>query len=207
MTENTAPRKTFWSENIGCNKKTKQVIDKKFNNFRFSSRFVELIELRDRKWTEHLTWITFKSNFAWMCKVNWTEWEQNQVVRSVSTEMTSLVIKTTTYLNFFIEYYIFCSRLVSGQLLLGTLFSQQRSHFIPIVVQLRFLMAPKHLSFPPLRVSLSLIPSWLLILSTIWGCRLLKATVQKTRLILFQMKETYTKSKRKERWSLGVGSH
>ena len=101
-------------------------------------------------------------------------------MRFVSVEMTSLVIKTMTYLNFLIGYHFFRSRLVSGQLLLGVLFSQQRSHFIPIVVHLRFLMAPKHLSFPPLRVSLSLfIPSWLLNFSTIWGCMLLKTTVQK----------------------------
>jgi hypothetical protein len=85
-----------------------------------------------------------------------------------------------TYLNFFIEYHLFCSRLVSDQLLLDILFSQQRSHFDPIVVHLRILMAPKHLSFPPPRVSLSLvIPSWLLNLYTIWGCMLLKAIVQK----------------------------
>lgn len=94
--------------------------------------------------------------------------------------MTSLVIKSMTYLNFFIEYHLFCSRLISGQLLLRILFSEQRSHFIPIVVHSRFLMAPKQLSFPPLRLSLSLIiPSWLLISSTICGCRLLKATVKK----------------------------
>ena len=101
-------------------------------------------------------------------------------MRSLSIERTSLFIKTTTYLNFFIEYHLFCSRLVSGQLLSGILFSQQRSHFIPIVVNLRFLMAPKHLSFPPPPVALSLIiPSWFLNFSTIWGCRLPKATVKK----------------------------
>jgi len=129
-------------------------------------------------------------------------------VRFVSVEMTSVVIKIMTYLNFFIECHLFCSRLVSGQLLLGILFLQQRSHFIPIVVHLGFLMARKHSSFSSLRVSLSLIiPSRLLNLSTIWGCILLKTTVQKIPLRLFQTKETYVKWKRKERWSPGLGSY
>jgi hypothetical protein len=49
MTENTAPRKTFWSKSIGRNKKMKQVIDKKFNNFRNSSSFVGLIKQKEKK--------------------------------------------------------------------------------------------------------------------------------------------------------------